>query len=46
MDKDIDTYESLSTSFEVQGFGVPKPKAIWYDCLPIFENFNLRSIHF
>lgn len=30
MDKDIDTFESLSASFEVQGFGVPRPIVEWY----------------
>ncbi|XP_065224775.1 uncharacterized protein LOC135848732 isoform X2 [Planococcus citri] len=30
MEKDIDTFETLSAAFEVVGFGVPRPTAIWY----------------
>lgn len=29
MDEDIDTFESLSAEFEVQGFGVPRPSVLW-----------------
>ncbi len=30
MEKDIDTYESLSASFAVRGYGVPRPSVQWY----------------
>lgn len=29
MDKDIDTFETLTTSFEVVGYGVPRPTVAW-----------------